>query len=352
MEKALLRAVLDHSGDETARLVFADWLEERGDRRAPFFRTLPSSEPRYELQRERWRDGPYPCYEAFDRVRQRPVVLSVSGGGWRSQAPVWRGAAVAALSHPNLIPLEDLGCSAEGYLYVAQPPVDGHSLEDLLGRPGVAAAGEPSPPALPQVVGALRGACAGVAYVHAQGIPHGHLTPRSLLVASRSGQVFVTDWEAAWDADEPDTDPASVVSVLGDPGYLAPERVSGEAPGLAPAVDVYALGGILYRALYGHSPHGSPADGMSALLRRALEPKRPGKHRPGLFPGGRAAQREEQVALAALEGVCLKALANDPGQRHAGAAELGAALGEWLETHGPLWSQPGPFAQLRSWLGW
>jgi serine/threonine-protein kinase len=121
---------------------------------------------------------------------------------------------------------------------------------------------------------------------------------------------------------------------------MAPEQAAGQKT-LTTAVDVYALGAILYELLADRPPFraATPLDTLLEVLEGA--PPRPRAVNPAADPG--------------LEAVCLKCLARDPQERYASAADLAADLERWLQGE-PLSVRPGnhlaqPDSKFRSKIG-
>ena len=100
--------------------------------------------------------------------------------------------------------------------------------------------------------------------------------------------------------------------MIGTPGYMAPEQVTGETREADARADVYALGVLLFEALAGRLPYavGGVKEYAQAIRR-------------GRVPGPREVRADVPAALDAL---CRKALSIAPSGRHASAGEFAAAL--------------------------
>ena len=131
------------------------------------------------------------------------------------------------------------------------------------------------------------------------------MTPSNVMLDDRDGpnlidfgtaRAVAPDGTVAWS----DRDP------LGTPAYLAPEQVVGDWSRIGPRTDVYALGGLLYKALGGQHPFRAASLGETFHLIRTAEP---------LACHGTRVPAE-------LEAVCTKCLRKDAGERHPGAGAL------------------------------
>ena len=104
--------------------------------------------------------------------------------------------------------------------------------------------------------------------------------------------------------------------VIGTPAYMSPEQAAGRLDQLGPASDVYSLGATLYHMMTGRPPFEGPD--QRVLLTHV---------QVGEFPRPRSVKNS---APAALEAVCLRAMALEPAIRYQSAQELATEVERWL----------------------
>lgn len=148
---------------------------------------------------------------------------------------------VAALTHPNIVPVYDMGIE-DGEPYLVMEVVPGPSLRQRIERSGPLSARSVRMLGI-QIANALAAA-------HRAGIVHRDVKPANLLQLDED-QWKLVDFGVA---RVPDSSLTEVGQFLGTPAYAAPETLEGGA--FDAASDVYGLGATLYEALAGGPPHG------------------------------------------------------------------------------------------------
>ena len=145
-----------------------------------------------------------------------------------------------ALSHQNIARVYDYSEPDGGQPYLVMEIVDGPTLSEVLAGGALGAA---------RTMDIVAQVAAGLQAAHAIGLIHRDITPANILFAS-DGTVKITDFGIAHAVGSVPL--TATGTVLGTPGYIAPERVSGQQTG--PASDLYALGIVAYECLAGARP--------------------------------------------------------------------------------------------------
>jgi predicted Ser/Thr protein kinase len=245
-------------------------------------------------------------YKGVDPVIQRPVAIktihrqlvhdddptSSFVARFRNEAQ-----AVGRLSHPSIVAIYEYG-EDEDTAYIAMEYVEGRNLSQLLASTPL-----PSDAVIVHVMDQLLSA---LACAHDAGVWHRDIKPANLIVTA-GGQVKVTDFGIARIENQQLT---QVTSVIGTPGYIAPEQYTG-AP-LDHRVDLFAAGVLMYRMLTGNSPFAGSAE--MVMYKTVHETPLP----PSEASGGRRS--------TAFDAVVAKAIAKKPEERHASAAAFREAL--------------------------
>ena len=224
----------------------------------------------YEIQSALGAGGMGEVYRARDARRNRDVAFKILPASFsvdpeRLQRFAQESRAAAALNHPNILSIYDIG-NDRGAPYVVSELLEGETLRDRL-RNGALS----SRKAIEYAQQIVR----GLAAAHEKGIVHRDLKPENLFLTN-DGHAKILDFGLAKfttsEADISDNAPTIQVAteagtVLGTAGYMSPEQVRGKAAD--PRSDIFAFGAILYEMLSGKRAfHGdSAADTMSAILK-------------------------------------------------------------------------------------
>ncbi len=236
-----------------------------------------------------------------------------------------REAAVTGrLEHPGIVPVYGLGEDADGHPCYAMRFIRGETLRDAIRAYHL----NPTKPAFAfrQLLGRFVAVCSAVAYAHSREVIHRDIKPANIVIGP-FGETILLDWGLAGEGRSAEHGPRNVApderqagsdsavtlphvaatetgTVLGTPGYMAPEQAAGDRVG--PAADVYGLGATLY-----------------TLLTDRVPPELGSQPSPALLAAAR------------------KAMATYPADRYASAQELAADVEKWLADE-PVSAYPDP----------
>jgi serine/threonine protein kinase len=254
---------------------------------------------RYKLIAPLGEGGMASVYRARDLRLNRDVAVKVLRDELTRDADFLsrfqrEAETVASLSHPNIVPVYDVG-EEDGSHFIVMEYVRGRTLKDAI------EAGGPLPPArAAQIVCSVLDA---LTYAHSHGLIHRDVKPQNILLAA-DGTARLADFGIAHIAGSSTTRTAAI---LGSAHYLSPEQSRGEEATVRS--DIYATGVVLYESLAGRPPFdGANALAIAHLHLRETPPPLP-PETPA--PTGAAVKR---------------ALEKDPAARFPDAAAFAAAL--------------------------
>jgi len=241
--------------------------------------------------------------------------------------------AVAALNHPNILGLYDIG-SDNGRPYLVSELLEGESLREML-RGGPVHSRKAGDYAV-QIA-------SGLAAAHEKGIVHRDLKPENLFI-TKDGRAKILDFGLAKLTQTPVTgsDGLTVTSsptmagvVMGTAGYMSPEQVRGET--VDHRTDIFAFGAVLYEMISGQRAfhRDTAAETMTAILKE--DPPELGD--------------TTKVVSPALDRIVRRCLEKRPEQRFQSAQDLAFAMGALSSTDasGAVRARPAP-RETRSWL--
>jgi len=205
---------------------------------------------RYQLLRQMDAGGMATIYEAIDTRLDRRVAVKIMHAHLAQDEQfverfIREAKAAAALSHPNIVAVQDQGWNQSGIpaVFIVMELVDGHTLREYLNERGKIAVADGIKFLLP-VLSALGAA-------HRLGIVHRDVKPENILV-SKEGRIKITDFGLAKGAMIGSTMTAESSVILGSVSYLSPEQVS---RGIADSrSDVYSAAITAFEIFTGTKP--------------------------------------------------------------------------------------------------
>jgi serine/threonine-protein kinase len=202
--------------------------------------------------------------------------------------------AAAALDHPNLCTVHEVGTSDEGWLFLAMALYQGETLRARLTRDG--------PIPVREALEIARQIAEGLQAAHAAGIVHRDLKPGNVMLLP-DDTVRILDFGLAKARDQ---SLSEIGARFGTVSYMSPEQIrGGNVDGRS---DLWALGVVLYEMLVGQKPFSKDEEVATAHAILHDEPELPSTHRGDIS--------------APIEGIVLRLLEKEPSNRYADAREL------------------------------
>jgi len=260
---------------------------------------LPERIGRYRVERVLGQGGFGVVFLARDEQLKRPVAVKVPHAdriAVREDADLYLTEArnVASLEHPHIVPVYDVGSSAEFPFFVVSKFVDGMDLATRLKRSRLS---HREAAELVAVIAEV------LEYAHKQGLVHRDVKPGNILIDG-NGTPYVVDFGLALREEDLGQGP----QYAGTPAYMSPEQACGEGHRVDGRSDIFSLGVVLYELLVGRPPFRG-ASAMQLLEQIASEEPRPPR-------------RIDETIPKELERICLKALSKRASDRYATAQDL------------------------------
>ena len=205
---------------------------------------------RYQLIRQMANGGMASIYEAIDTRLDRKVAVKIMHAHLAQDEQfverfIREAKAAAALSHPNIVAVQDQGWNQSGTpaIFLVMEMIEGHTLRDYLNEQGKLSVSDGVKFLLP-VLSALGAA-------HKLGIVHRDIKPENILI-SKEGRVKIADFGLAKGPLLGSTMTAESSVILGSVSYLSPEQVQ---RGIADSrSDVYSIGITAFEIFTGKKP--------------------------------------------------------------------------------------------------
>ena len=275
--------------------------EEQEGESAPSISSARPEIPGYSVGEVIGRGGMGVVYKARHLKLNRTVAVKVMLNGAFAGPPELarfqhEAEALAALEHPNIVQVHDVG-EFGGLPYFTMEFVGGGNLAQKL---------EGIPLSAREAVLHMIALADAVEAAHRGGIVHRDLKPSNVLLTA-GGTPKITDFGLARRLE---AGPALSMTAMriGTPGYMAPEQVAGHSRVSGVATDIYSLGAIFYEMLTGRPPFRAETATETDRQVLAEEPAPP--------------SRLNAKVPRDLETICLKCLRKEPRRRYSSSAEL------------------------------
>ncbi len=262
---------------------------------------------RFTLEAFAGRGGMGTVYRATDSFSGQRVALKLLHPSSSANAPrrfTREAELLSTLRHPAIVSHVAHGTADNGQPFLAMEWLEGETLAQRLSY---------EPLRLQETLALVRRITEALAVAHQRGVIHRDLKPSNLFLRQgRPEEVVLLDFGLARHV-RPSTVVTASQVMLGTPGYMAPEQVSGNSQ-LTPAADIFSLGCVFYECLTGHPPFSAPQ--LATALAKILftEPTPLSELCPDL--------------PSAFQELLARMLAKDPARRLPEAPSLLSALEE------------------------
>ena len=314
-------------------LQFVDLAKQNEDSTQEIFDDILAIDERYIQSSKINQGGMKKILKTTDALTNRPVAKAILidfEDSSKTESFLKEARLTAALEHPNIMPIYDIGVDEKEGPYFIMKLVGGQNLAKIL--KDLSSGKSEKEYSLRDLMIIFLKVCDAVAYAHSKGIVHLDLKPENIQVGD-FGEVLVCDWGLGKVLDEAeilsdasvDLDPCVYNDVTldgcikGTPGYMAPEQVDSSLGSKTPKTDIYALGGILYSLLCFKVPFES--DTLEGVLKETLVGDLP-------LPSERI--KDGRHIPNSLEAVAMKALEIEPKWRYDSVPELRQEINKWM----------------------
>ncbi len=297
-------------------------------------------------------------FRATDPELNRIVAVKTLQERFAENAEIRRRFTVEAeitarLEHPGIVPVYRMFTDERGCPAYAMRFIEGQTFWDSI---LAYHAGKPDPVSFNRLLQCYLHTCHTIGYAHSRGVIHRDLKPQNIMLG-KFGESLVVDWGLAKVVGRVEDlsfanvldDGATLVpsgaspgcptqlgSAVGTPAFMSPEQAAGRWDVIDHRTDVYGLGAVLYTILTGRKP--LEGDNWPELQQKIQQ---------GDFP---APRQIRPSVPAALEAVCLKAMAVRPEDRYSDALEIAEEIEHWLADEPVAAHRESASIRLRRWV--
>ncbi len=273
----------------------------------------PNEIGRYRVLRRLGQGGFGRVYMAHDDDLDRSVAIKVPNPERVTQANdlelyLTEARVLAKFTHPNIVPVYDVGRTDDGVCFVVSKYIDGSDLSQRI---------KEKPPTLREAVELTAVVSQALHHAHTRGLVHRDIKPANILIDA-SGIPWVADFGLALKDEDYGRGARQAGTLL----YMSPEQARSEGHRVDGRSDIFSLGVVLYELLAGRKPFrgDSRLEVMNQITSSEPRPLR---------------QIDDTIPRE-LERICQKALAKRLSERYDTARDMAEDLLHFLEAEGSL----------------